>query len=108
MAAKKAGPGGPDDPLATPDRYRLEPRGSQGDDRDLWFKLGSLTKEVETIRETQNEIRTDLAKVTKRVSTARTIVWLVGVVVIAVVGFAAWLITSAIALLPSILSRAKP
>lgn len=66
--------------------------------------LGALTQTVETLRESQKAMQNELASIAQKVHTAQTIVWVVGVGIMAVIGFVGWLINGAIAILPSLLA----
>lgn len=66
--------------------------------------LGALTQAVEILRESQRAMQSELTAIAQKVHTAQTIVWVVGVGIMAVIGFVGWLINGAIAILPSLLA----
>ena len=65
--------------------------------------LGSLTQSVETLRENQKAMQSDLTDVCQKVKTAQTVLWVVGVGIMGVVALVGWIINNAIAMLPTLL-----
>jgi hypothetical protein len=79
---------------------------------------GQLVEAVQSLRESQRETQTrvgsmahdigtlaqQVATLAQKVHTGQTVVWVVGVGLSGIVGLVGWLITNAIAVLPSLLS----
>jgi hypothetical protein len=69
---------------------------------------GQLVEAVQALQGAQKETTTKVDGIATKIHTAQTVLWLVGVGVVAIISLVGWIITSAISMLPSILGNAKP
>ena len=65
--------------------------------------LGSLTKSVESLTESQKTMQADLSAVSQKVSNAQTAVYVIGVGVMAAIALLGWIIDKAVEVLPTLL-----
>jgi hypothetical protein len=65
--------------------------------------LGILERSVQNLTETQKAMQIELTGVCQQVNTAKTVIWVVGAVIAGTIGLVGWIVSSAIAVLPTLM-----